>query len=88
MRAEPYLTGLIIAAVYHFYRCNISGSYIQLLKGCLFTALVIMTKGMFALIAIGGAIAGYLIAKKQGKDLLQIRWLIALILIGIFILPE
>jgi hypothetical protein len=43
---------------------------------------------MFALIPIGGAIAGYLIAKKQGKDLLQIRWLIALILIGIFILPE
>jgi 4-amino-4-deoxy-L-arabinose transferase-like glycosyltransferase len=88
MRAEPYLTGLIIAAVYHFYQCNISGSYIQLLLACLFTAFAIMTKGMFALIPIGGAIAGDLIAKKQWKNLLQIRGLVALILIGIFILPE
>ncbi len=88
MRAEPYLTGLIIAAVYHFYQCNISRSLIHLLLASLFTAIAIMTKGMFALIPIGCAIAGGLIMKGQWKDLFQVRWLVALILIGIFILPE
>ena len=35
--------------------------YLQLLVGCVFAACAIMTKGMFALIPIGGAIAGHLI---------------------------
>src|ERR1700709_2063901 len=41
VRAEPYLTGLIIAAVYHFYRatCN---NYWHLIGGCVFTACAIM----------------------------------------------
>ena len=88
VRAEPYLTGLIIAAVYHFYKSNTLKSNNHLLAASLFTALAIMTKGMFALIPIGGAMAGELIIKRQWKDLFQLRWLLALVLIGIFILPE
>lgn len=88
VRAEPYLTGLIIAAVYHFYKSNTLKSNSHLLAASLLTALAIMTKGMFALIPIGGAIAGELIIKRQWKDLFQLRWLVSLVLIGIFILPE
>ncbi|MDB4926082.1 glycosyltransferase family 39 protein [Mucilaginibacter sp.] len=88
VRAEPYLTGLIIAAVYHFYRAHTGNNYWHLLFGCLFTACAIMTKGMFALIPIGGAIAGQFIITKQWKQLFNLRWLIAAILILIFILPE
>lgn len=88
VRAEPYLTGLIIAAVYHFYKAHTNNSFWQLIAGCLFTACAIMTKGMFALIPIGGAIAGQFIITKQWKQLFNLRWLIAVVLILIFILPE
>jgi 4-amino-4-deoxy-L-arabinose transferase-like glycosyltransferase len=88
VRAEPYLTGLIIAAVYHFYKAHTSNSFWQLLWGCIFTSCAIMTKGMFALIPIGGAIAGQFIITKQWSKLFNLRWLIAVVLILIFILPE
>jgi 4-amino-4-deoxy-L-arabinose transferase-like glycosyltransferase len=88
VRAEPYLTGLVIAAVYHLYKAYTQNSYWQLLAGCVFAACAVMTKGMFALIPVGGAIAGHLIITKQWKQLFHWRWLIAAILIMIFILPE
>ncbi|TSJ38696.1 phospholipid carrier-dependent glycosyltransferase [Mucilaginibacter corticis] len=88
VRAEPYLTGLIIASVYHLYKAHINNNYWQLLWGCLFAACAIMTKGMFALIPIGGAIAGHLIITRQWKQLFSLRWLIAVILVLIFIIPE
>jgi len=88
VRAEPYLTGLIIASVYHLYKAYLQNNYWQLVAGCVFAACAIMTKGMFALIPIGGAIAGHLIITKQWKKLFHWRWLIAAVLILIFILPE
>jgi 4-amino-4-deoxy-L-arabinose transferase-like glycosyltransferase len=88
VRAEPYLTGLIIAAVYHLYKANTQNSYLQLLWGCLFAACAIMTKGTFAVIPIGGAIVGHLVITKQWKQLFSVRWLVGIILVLIFILPE
>jgi 4-amino-4-deoxy-L-arabinose transferase-like glycosyltransferase len=88
VRAEPYLTGLIIAAVYHFYKANSRNNYWHLLAACIFTACAIMTKGMFALIPIGGAIVGQFIITKQWKQLFHWRWLVAIILVLIFIIPE
>ena len=88
VRAEPYLTGLIIAAVYHFYRAYGKKSFGHLLAGSIFTACAIMTKGMFAIIPIGGAIVGQFIITKQWKQLFAWRWLIAIILTLVFILPE
>jgi 4-amino-4-deoxy-L-arabinose transferase-like glycosyltransferase len=88
VRAEPYLTGLIIASVYHFYKAYSSKSFWQLVLASVFTACAIMTKGMFALVPIGGAIAGHLAITKQWKQLFNLRWLIAAVLILIFILPE
>ncbi len=88
VRAEPYLTGLIIAAVYHFYKAQTGGGLVQLILGCLFTACALMTKGMFALITVGGAIAGHLIITKQWRQLFHWRWLLTIALVGVFILPE
>ncbi|MDB5010347.1 MAG: glycosyl transferase, partial [Mucilaginibacter sp.] len=88
VRAEPYLTGLIIASVYHFYRSCTLNNFWHLLAGCLFAACAIMTKGMFALIPIGGAIVGHFIITRQWKQLFNLRWLIAVVFILIFILPE
>ncbi|MDB5129570.1 glycosyltransferase family 39 protein [Mucilaginibacter sp.] len=88
VRAEPYLTGLIIASVYHFYKAYTRKSFGQLVWASLFAACAIMTKGMFALVPIGGAIAGHLAITKQWKQLFNLRWLLAAVLILIFILPE
>jgi 4-amino-4-deoxy-L-arabinose transferase-like glycosyltransferase len=88
VRAEPYLTGLIIACIYHFYNAHVRNNYGQLVLGCVFAALAIMTKGMFAIIPIGGAIAGHLIITQQWRQLFHLRWLLAIILTAIFVLPE
>jgi 4-amino-4-deoxy-L-arabinose transferase-like glycosyltransferase len=88
VRAEPYLTGLIIASVYHFYKANKHNNFWQLTLGCLFAACAIMTKGMFALVPIGGAMAGQLVITKQWRALFNWKWLVAIVLVLIFISPE
>lgn len=88
VRAEGYLTGFIIASVYYFYKVISAKKNAALFWGSFFAALAIMTKGMFALIPIGGAIAGGLITQKRWKELFNLRWLIATLLILLFILPE
>lgn len=88
VRAEPYLTGLIIASVYHFYRSLEKKWFLHLLVACLFAACAVMTKGIFALIPIGGAVAGELLFKKNWKMVFNFRWLLAVVLILLFITPE
>lgn len=88
VRAEPYLTGLIIGSIYHFYRAYTEKKNLQLVLGALLAACAIMTKGPFAIIPIAGAIAGELILKKNWKQLLHLRWLVAAILVLLFITPE
>lgn len=88
VRAEPYLTGLVIASVYYFYKAYDQNNLWHLLAGCVFAACSIMTKGMFALIPIGGAIAGHFIITKQWKKLFHWRSLLAIVLTMIFTLPE
>ncbi|WP_211092997.1 MULTISPECIES: ArnT family glycosyltransferase [Chitinophaga] len=81
VRAEPYLTGLIIGAVYYGYRRKI-------LLGAIFTACAIMTKGLFALVPVGAAIGGQLLFTRNWNELFHIRWLLALLLTALFITPE
>ena len=88
VRAEPYLTGLLIAAVYHFYRATQTKINLHLIAGALFTAGAVMTKGIFILIPIALAIAGYLLSIKDYKGLFHFKWLLVVVLVGIFILPE
>lgn len=88
VRAEPYLTGLIIASVYHFYKSLGKKWFLHLLAASLFAACAVMTKGVFALIPIGGAVGGDLLIRKNWKMVFNFRWLLAVVLILIFILPE
>lgn len=88
VRAEPFLTGLIIAAVYHF-SSSLSGRWgWQLLAACFFAGCAVMTKGVFTLIPIGGAVAGELILKRNWKQLFHWKWIAAIILLVMFISPE
>ncbi|MEO5945925.1 MAG: glycosyltransferase family 39 protein, partial [Chitinophagaceae bacterium] len=88
VRAEPFLTGLIIASIYHFSNSISRKLNIQLVIACLFAACAVMTKGIFTLIPIGGAVAGELLIKKNWKELFHWRWIVAAIFITLFISPE
>ncbi|WP_316781206.1 ArnT family glycosyltransferase [Pedobacter antarcticus] len=88
IRAEPFLTGLIIASVYHFYRCLGREWILHLLLASLFAGYAVMTKGIFALIPVAGAIGGHLIITKNWKMVFNFRWLLAVVLILLVMLPE
>ncbi|MGI4805417.1 MAG: ArnT family glycosyltransferase [Janthinobacterium lividum] len=88
VRAEPYLTGLIIASVYHFYKTLDKNSIWHLVLACIFAACAVMTKGIFALIPIFGAFAGEFIFTKNWKQLFHWRWLLAFVLVMLFLAPE
>ncbi len=88
VRAEPYLTGLIIASVYHFYKALGIRWFRHFLMGSIFAACAVMTKGIFALIPIAAAIAGHLIITRQWKLVFDWRWLLAVVFTFIFIFPE
>ncbi|WP_298736990.1 glycosyltransferase family 39 protein [uncultured Chitinophaga sp.] len=88
VRAEPYLTGLVIAAVYHLYRGQRNTFNYHLLSGALFTACAMMTKGLLAFVPIGGAIAGHLAFTRQWRQLFHLRWLLVAVATALFISPE
>jgi 4-amino-4-deoxy-L-arabinose transferase-like glycosyltransferase len=88
VRAEPYIMGLLMGAVYHFYKVKGKFSWVDVLVGALFTACAVMTKGIYLLIPIGSAIIGDYLFKKDIKSLFHWKWLLAFILVAVFTLPE
>lgn len=88
VRAEPYIMGLIMGSVYHFYNLKQKFSVADLLIASLFAACAVMTKGIYVLIPIGMAIIGEYIFTRNFKGLLQWRWVLAIILVALFTLPE
>jgi 4-amino-4-deoxy-L-arabinose transferase-like glycosyltransferase len=88
VRAEPFLTGLIIAAIYHFSNTLNKRNRWHLVAASFYAACAVMTKGPFTLIPVCSAIAGELIIKRNWKTLFHWQWLIAGILILLFITPE
>ncbi len=89
VRAEPYLTGLLIGAVYHYYLAANSKNWIKdMLIASFYTGCALMTKGPFILIAIGGGFIVEWIIKKDWKQFYSIKWLVAIVLVLLFTLPE
>ena len=88
VRAEPYLTCLVIGSVYHFYMASDKNFSAHLAAGALLAGLAVMTKGPFILITIGGGFVIHWIATKNWKQFLHYRWWLALLLIFLFITPE
>lgn len=88
VRAEPYLTGLIIAAIYYFSKSISKKFGWNLVAACFFTGCAVMTKGPFSLFVIGAAVAGHLIINRNWKEIFHWKWLIAGVLTALFIAPE
>ncbi len=101
VRAEPYLTALVIGSVFHFYKAArmntgkagwgagfVAGPGVHLAAGSLLAACAVMTKGPFVLITIAAGLVLDWILRKEWTQFRNIRWWIALLLIGLFITPE
>lgn len=88
VRAEPYLTGLIIGSVYHFYKASRTRPGRHLVIGSLLAACAVMTKGPFVLITIAGGFILDWIMEKEWAQFRNIRWWIAIGLTALFSLPE
>jgi 4-amino-4-deoxy-L-arabinose transferase-like glycosyltransferase len=89
VRAEPYLTGLLIGAVYHYYLASENKKWGKdILIASLYSGCALMTKGPFILIAIGGGFIVEWIIKKDWKQFYSIKWLVAIVLTLVFTLPE
>lgn len=88
VRAEAYLTAFIFGSVYHFCRADSSGSRAHLVVGSLLAGAAVMTKGIFALIPIGGALGGGLLLTAQWARAFHVRWLAAVVLVLLFVSPE
>ncbi|SOD89223.1 ArnT family glycosyltransferase [Spirosoma fluviale] len=94
VRAEPFLMPLIIGAVYHFYRVFLGSNYgvrkdwLHLVIGSLLTGCALMTKGVFVLIPIGGGLVLHWLLTGHWRELLKLRWYVAVALSFAFTLPE
>lgn len=88
VRAEAYLTPMIIGATYHFHRAWTEKKFLQLVLAAFMTALAIMTKGIFVVITIGAAVLIHLVISKQFREIFHWRWLAAGLLVLLFISPE
>jgi 4-amino-4-deoxy-L-arabinose transferase-like glycosyltransferase len=88
VRAEPYLMALVIGSIYHISRMEQRSSFADLLLAALLTACAIMTKGIFVIVAIGGALAGQLIFQKRFSEIFRAKWLFLILLTILFTLPE
>ncbi len=88
VRAEPYLTGLIIGSVYNFYKASQQKLNFHIVAGSLLAACAVMTKGPFISITIASGFIIDWIIKKQWGRLFHYRWWVSILLIAIFILPE
>ena len=88
VRAEPYLMALVIGSIYHLSRLQERYTFTSLLLAALLTACAIMTKGIFVIVAIYGALLGQLVFRKRLKEVFSLKWLFLILLTLIFTLPE
>jgi 4-amino-4-deoxy-L-arabinose transferase-like glycosyltransferase len=88
VRAEVFLTGLIMPACYYWLKFDESPKVGYLLAGALCTACAVMTKGIFVMITIGSGLACTWLYKREWRKFLSAKWILALFLCLVFILPE
>ncbi|HET6254116.1 MAG TPA: glycosyltransferase family 39 protein [Puia sp.] len=89
VRAEPYLTGLIIGAVYHFYKTSRSiRPWLHLVAGSVLSAAALMTKGPFVLLTIWAGFIFDWIIGREWSQFRNPRWWAAVLLTAVFTFPE
>jgi 4-amino-4-deoxy-L-arabinose transferase-like glycosyltransferase len=88
VKAETYLIGQIMPACYYWLRYDARSRVKYLLLGAMFTAMAIMTKGIFTLFTISSGLVCLWLYQKQWSKLFSLKWMAALILSLLFVAPE
>ncbi|MDE2310462.1 MAG: glycosyltransferase family 39 protein [Betaproteobacteria bacterium] len=88
VKAETYLTGQIMPACYYWLRYDAQFRIKYLVLGALFTAMAIMTKGIFTLFTISSGMVCLWLYQNQWSKLFSVKWLVALTLSLLFVAPE
>lgn len=88
VKAETFLTGSITAATYYWLRYDAEAKLKYLLLGALFSALAVMTKGIFTLITIASGLVCLWLYQKQWHKLWSRKWLWAVAVSMLFTAPE
>ncbi len=88
IRAEAYLLGEIMPACFYWLLYDRDNKIKYLFLGALFTALALMTKGIFVLITIISPLLCLWLLQRRFHNVIRLKWIVALILSFIFIAPE
>lgn len=88
IKAEAFLTGSITAACYYWLRFDAQAKAKYLLLAALFSAISVMTKGIFTLITIASGLACVWMYQGQWRNFWSPKWLLALALSLLFTFPE
>lgn len=88
VRAEAYLLGQIMPAVYYWLDYDEKFSWKSLFIGAFFTGLALMTKGVFVVITIVSGVFSLWVYEKRLKNIISPKWWIALALSFIVAIPE
>ncbi|MFN8770245.1 MAG: ArnT family glycosyltransferase [Neisseriaceae bacterium] len=88
VRAEAYLLGEIIPACYYFLLFDHEKKIGNLLFASFFSALAMMTKGIFVMATISSGLISLWIYQKRLKNFIDLRWYLAIVLSFILTFPE
>jgi len=87
VRAEPYLTGLTIFALYYLAVYLRNKKPKQLILGSLGLACLLMSKGLFTIIPVASGLGLALIYEQNWREILHWQWLAVVGLTLVFISP-
>lgn len=89
VRAEPFMTGLVIMGLYHFARwLSPGGNFLHAVAGSLALACLMMTKGLFTIIPVAAGIGLTLIYNRNWKMIVSWRWIAVAIMVCLFLSPS
>lgn len=88
LKAEAFLNGSVMAACYYCLRLDATGRAKHLLLAALFSAMALMTKGVFTLVTIGSGLVGLWLYQGRWAHMVRLRWWLMLGLTLLFTLPE
>lgn len=87
VRAEPYLTGLTIFALYYLAVYLKEKRFSHLMIGSFGLACLLMTKGLFTIIPVASGLGLAMIYQNRWKEILHWQWLAVFALTLVFIAP-
>ena len=88
IKAEAFLTGSITAACYYWLRFDAHSKVKYLVLGAVFSAISVMTKGIFTLITISSGLVCVWIYRGQWRNFWAPKWLLALFVSLLCTAPE